>query len=88
MPPELALGTSRKVMDADRLHPVNKSRMATMRQEPISVGACAAADAVPRVDGLLLKDAALERNDYGMSAVARFKFRQNALHVPLDGMHR
>lgn len=87
MPPELALGTSRKVMDADRVHPVSKSRMATMRQVPISVGPCAAADAL-RVDGLLLKDAALERNDYGMSAVARFKFRQNALHVPLDGMHR
>src|ERR1700733_14876560 len=56
-------------------------------QETANVSLRPPADVVARLGALLFKDAALERNDYGMSAVARFKFRQNALNVSFDGMH-
>ena len=88
MPPELAGGTSRKVIDADRVQPVVTGRITAKRHEAVSVGVSLATTVVIHMGGLMFKYAALERNDYGVSTVARFKFGQNALYVSFDGMHR
>lgn len=75
------------MIDAGLEHPAKPKSTTHAMQEAMSGRIIAAAEVFARADGLLLKDAALERNDYGMSAVARFKLRQNTLNVSLDGMN-
>jgi hypothetical protein len=74
-------------MDAGLVHPIIPASTPAARQEMMSGHMSAVADVFIRLGDLLFKDPALERNDYGVSAVARFKLRQNTLNVSLDGMH-
>src|ERR1700679_4181259 len=75
------------MMDAGRVHPVNSGTVAAKRHK-VSVDVSLAITVLIHMAALLFKYAAFQRNDYCMSAVARFKLGQNTLYMSFDGMHR
>ena len=72
----------------DRLHPVRSKTVAAKRHDVVTADVNLPDKAFIHMAALLFEYAALERNDDCVSAITRFEFCEDTLHVALNGMHR